>query len=327
MRIVITGAGGYVGLGLVQRLLEPGAWLGRPITEVVALDLQPPPASAATAERPAVVSLAGDMADPALLAQVFAQPVDVLFHLASIPGGTAEQQPALARHVNLEATQALLDAAQAQQQAGGPVVRLVFASSIAVFGALPAQVDDDTPTRPVMSYGGHKLIGELLVAEASRRGWIEGCSLRLPGVLARPPARTGQLSAFMSDLIRELAAGRPFTCPTSAGATIWAASRACTLDNLIHAALASSAQLAGPGGLRAFTLPVLRASMQALAQACGQAFGTAGADLVTWAPEPRIEALFGQQPPINTPAAEAAGFRHDGSLGALVQRALDQPVR
>ncbi|MFZ2988795.1 MAG: hypothetical protein WA086_12435, partial [Ideonella sp.] len=160
-----------------------------------------------------------------------------------------------------------------------------------------------------------------LVAEASRRGWIEGCSLRLPGVLARPPARTGQLSAFMSDLIRELAAGRPFTCPTSPEATVWIASRACTIDNLIHAAQADPARLHGPGGMRAFTLPVQRVSMAELAQACGQAFGTAGAGLVSWAPDARIEALFGRQPPVRTPAAEAAGFRHDGDLQTLVRLA------
>ncbi len=127
-------------------------------------------------------------------------PVDVVFHLASLPGGAAEANPTLARRVNVDATWGLLDQCKAQVDAGGAPPVFVFASSTAVFGAMPHPVHDDTLPRPLMSYGAHKLIGELLVDDHSRRGWVDGRSLRLPGVLARPPAPTGQLSAFLSDV-------------------------------------------------------------------------------------------------------------------------------
>src|SRR5437764_12706883 len=100
----------------------------------------------------------------------------------------------LGRQVNLDATTAVLEACQRQGARGGSATRFVFASSVAVFGTMPARVTDDTLPQPTMTYGAQKLIGEVLVADFTRRQWIDGCSLRVPGVLARPPARTGQLS-------------------------------------------------------------------------------------------------------------------------------------
>jgi len=323
MRVLVTGAGGFVGTALVDRLRACAE-----VSMVVATDLGLPPPGPTGADggkdapQAPVLQIAGDLSDPGVQARLFATPVDRVFHLASIPGGMAEQQPEVAERVNLGATRALLDACARQAQAGGPVVRFVFASSIAVLGPLHAPVDDRTPLQPVLRYGHHKRTGEQWVAQAHRTGAVQGCSLRLPGVLARPPARTGQLSAFMSDLIRAVATGQRFTCPTSPQAQIWAASRPCTVDNLLHAAQAPDADLAGPEGGRAFTLPVLHLSMEALAHACGVAFGTAGAALVDWQADASLEALFGRQPALRADAAWAAGFRHDGDALALVRRSL-----
>lgn len=314
MRVLVSGAAGFVGRALARRLLEAGTLRGRTIEWLRLLDLRLDVTTDARVE-----ALPGDIADSALLDRAFADGVDVLFHLASIPGGMAEQQYALARRVNLDATQALLERCKAQTEAGGTAPVFVFASSIAVFGTLRGPVDDDTPKQPVMSYGMHKLVGELLVADFSRRGWIDGRSLRLPGVLARPPARTGQLSAFLSDLLRETAAGRPFTCPTSPVATTWASSLPCVVEQLLHGAQIDAAVL--PAG-RALTLPTQRASMAELVDAIGRVYGTAAAELVHYAPDAHIEALFGRFPPLVTPAANAAGFRGDPSLDVLVRLAL-----
>lgn len=316
MHVVITGADGFVGRALMARLLSEQKIGGHPIELISALDVKFTAPSDATAVR----QIAGSLADASVLTQVFDRPVTAVFHLASIPGGTAERQYALARDVNLLGTLALLERAQAQVQAGVPAPRFVFASTIAVFGSpMPAEVDDDTALNPQMTYGAQKLIGEVLVADFSRRGWVDGRSLRLPGVLARPPERTGQLSAFMSDIIRELGAGRAFTCPTSPEATTWASSIHCIVDNLVHAAVVDVAAL---GGRRTFTLPALQFSMGSLVEAIAEVHGPAAKHLVRWDPQPNIEALFGRFPPLRTPAADAAGFRHDGDLPALVRRAV-----
>lgn len=316
MHIVVTGANGFVGQALVARLQGDGRLGGRRIGTLTLLDtsFSRGPAADFVRQRP------GSIADAATVKEAFGEPVDAIFHLASIPGGTAEQNYALSRDVNLAGTTLLLEAAKRQAEAGGPAPVFVFASTIAVFGSpLPATVDDDTPLNPQMTYGAQKLMGEILVSDFSRRGWVDGRSLRLPGVLARPPAKTGQLSAFMSDMIRELGAGRPVTCPARPEATTWASSIVNIVDNLLHAATVEAGRLATR---RSFTLPTLRFSFGELVDAIGEVRGEDVGRFVTWAPEPRIEALFGSFPPLATPAADAAGFRHDGDLPALVRRAV-----
>jgi len=142
----------------------------------------------------------------------------------------------------------------------------------------------------------------------------------LPGILARPPERTGQLSAFMSDLVRELAAGRAFDCPTAPTASIWASSLPNVIANLLHAAAVDTTRLSAS---RSLLLPTLRLSMTELAEAIGRVYGVPAPSLVRWVPEDRIEALFGRYPPLCTALAENAGFVSDGDADSLVRRALE----
>ncbi|KEA63060.1 hypothetical protein ADIMK_2584 [Marinobacterium lacunae] len=317
MHVVITGANGFVGQALAREIQQCRRLGERSVTRLTLLDLNfedmaPVPDF--------VYRHAGDLADDAWVRSVLANsPIDVMFHLASVPGGTAEKHYALARAVNLNATLTLLELCKEQAESGSNAAKFVFASSIAVFGEFPSQVTDETPLRPQMTYGAQKVIGEVLVEDFSRRGWVDGCSLRLPGVLARPAGPAGQLSAFMSDIIRELSAGRPFVCPTSPGATTWASSLPCVVENLLHAAVAG---LNGAAGPRTFTLPTLRFSMAELVDAISEEYGVDAQPLVTWQPVELIEKLFGGYPPLETPSADAAGFVHDGDLNALVSRAL-----
>jgi nucleoside-diphosphate-sugar epimerase len=198
---------------------------------------------------------------------------------------------------------------------------VVYASSIAVFGdPLPAGgVDDATPLAPKMVYGGHKAMMETAVSMMHHRGEITGISVRLPGILARPKGPSGMKSAFMSDLFHALRAGEAFICPVSEGATIWAQSVKQCAINLEHSLSMDAALMPVT---RVVTLPAQRITMGALAAEIAKQVG-ASTDLVSYAPDAALEAGFGAQPPLATPAAEKAGFAHDGDLATLVANALD----
>jgi nucleoside-diphosphate-sugar epimerase len=313
--IVVTGAEGFVGAALVKRLLSDGL-NGRPVSQLTLLDLRFEHSHADAR----VVQLPGSIADPALRQRAFAAPVDAVFHLASIPGGAAEKNHELGRSINLDATLGLLDDLRSQSQDGGSPPRFVFASTIAVYGEqLPPQVDEQTLPAPVLSYGAHKLMGEIAVADASRRGWVHGCSLRLPGVVARPGDGAGMMSAFMSQLFWKLAAGEPITLPVSPQGVAWWISVGACVDNLLHAANVDPASL---NPRRCYQMPVLRLTIAELIEALARRFGDDRRALVRHSPEPFIEKLFASYPPLWTPCAEALGFKHDGSVDELITHAM-----
>lgn len=310
MNVLITGANGFVGQALCQRLLDTGL-NGRPVTTVTALDVR----FDAPARDLRVRQIEGSIADAALLDRAFEMPVDFLFHLASIPGGAAEKNFELGLEVNLHATIALLE--RGRLQASAPV--LVFASTIAVYGAsLPALVDDSTPMRPHLSYGAHKLAGEVLVQDYSRRGFVDGRILRLPGIVARPPGPSGLLSAFMSDIFWQLKAGKPFACPVSAQAVAWWMSVSCCIDNFVIAASLTSAQVAER---RDYTLPVLRLTIAELVEAMAALYGDDRRALIAYHPNEQLEAGFGRLPPLEASAAQRVGLHHDGSIEQLIHNA------
>lgn len=312
MRVLVTGASGFIGAALAARLLQPGALPGVTVSALVLLDqsFNRPPTDARVRQH------AGDITDPALLRRALADGVQQVFHLASVPGGLAERDCELGHRVNLQATHELFW--QLREQAAPPVV--VFASSIAVYGApLPSIVTEDTPANPHLSHGAHKLAGEILLRDLSRRAWLDGRALRLPAVVGRPRGPSGLRSACMSDLPQALAAGEPYTCPVSANAVSWWMSAACCVDNLLLAAALLPSQL---NPRRTWVLPVLRFTVGELVDALARRHGEDRRALVRNQPDSALEAAFGRCPPLATPAAQALGFRHDGSVAALVQNAL-----
>lgn len=315
MRIGVTGAGGFVGSALIERLAArhvPGA---ADAATVVAVDARLPETMPA-----GVVRAEGDLADLPFLDSLFETPFDAFIHLAAVPGGAAEADYPLGWRVNVDATVAILD-----RLAGQPApARLVFASSIAVFGApLPAdRVDDETLPLPSMSYGAQKLMMEALIADHARRGKIDGLALRLPGIIARPRVKGGHLSAYMSDILHAVRAGEEFVCPVSEDATSWFMSRGRCVDNLIHALTLG---LRSIGSRRAFNLPALRLSMREVVNGAAELFGPQTRSLVTYEPNEPLQALFGSYPPLLTPIADRLGFRNDGTATELIARALDLP--
>ncbi|MCK9801144.1 NAD-dependent epimerase/dehydratase family protein [Pseudomonas sp. MAFF 302030] len=312
MRVMITGANGFVGRALVQRLLTEGRLRGRSISALILLDqdLQGFP------EDPRLRRQRGSVTDAALLRRVLADGIDVVFHLVSIAGGAAEQRYELGYQVNLLASLELLN--QLRELPGAPV--LVYASSVAVYGGdLPARLDESRSPRPQLSYGAHKRMVEVALDDLARRGEVDGRALRLPGIVARPSEPNGLRSAFMSDLLHAFAGGQAYCCPVSAEATAWWMSLDCCVANLLHAAELDGAAL---GAQRTWQLPLLRLSIAQVIDALAGVYGEDRRGLISFAAEPELEALFGRFPPMHTPQARALGFRHDGSAAALIRHAL-----
>lgn len=311
MHIAITGAGGFVGAGLVRRLAGPGApW---PFERLTLIDRH----FAAVPDDPRIRLVTGDFGDAAVLDTVFATPVDVLFHLASVAGGQAEREFSLGWRVNLLALLALFERAVAQEK----TARIVNASSIAVYGGqLPHTVRDTTPARPAMSYGAHKLATEIVLADLARRALADAVSLRLPGIVARPGLSAAHGSAFMSAVMRAAQAGVRYTCPVSPRATCWWMSLETCVDNLLHAA--AGLDTGRLGAERVVTLPAVRLTVEAVLAALSRRFGAAATGGIDFAPDPAIEAAFGRMPALEAGTALELGFVNDVDGDGLVANAL-----
>lgn len=312
MKILVTGAGGFIGREVLRRLAEVSD------ARVVALDAN----LAGMVASPHLQLRAGDLSDAAARDAAIGDGVDALIHLAAVPGGVAEADPALSQRVNIDATLDLFTAVAR----GGNRPRVVFSSTIAVYGdPLPAAgVDDATPLAPRMVYGAHKAMAEIMVATLSRRGAIDGVSLRLPGIVARPKGPSGLKSAFMSNLFHALREGQAFVSPVSPQASMWLMSVSQVAENLVHAVRSvDTGRL--PAG-RAVALPAQRITMRDLANAVARQTHAA-TSAVTYVVDAALEAGFGTHPPLVTPAADAAGFAHDGDVDTLVARALDVIAR
>ncbi len=214
MKLLITGGGGFLGARLARTLLAHGTLAGRSIDRIVLADIAPPPADLLADSR--VEARTG-----ALLTQTAAlhhEPFDGVFHLASAVSGECEADFELGLRSNLDSTRALLDALRASAQTGATPARLVFSSSVAVFGPdpavpMPALVGDATLPAPQTSYGTQKLICEHLVADYTRKGFIDGRAARLMTVTVRPGRPNGAASSFFSGIIREPLAGQESVCP------------------------------------------------------------------------------------------------------------------
>ena len=294
MKLLITGGGGFIGARLARTLLQRGTLAGQPITRLVLTDIAPPPADLLADAR--VEARTGHlMAHTDALRE---EPFDGVFHLASAVSGECEADFDLGLRSNLDSTRALFDALRANVDAGGTAARLVFSSSVAVFGPdpavpLPALVGDTTLPAPQTSYGTQKLICEHLLADYTRKGYIDGRAARLMTVTVRPGKPNGAASSFFSGIIREPLAGVEAVCPVSADVSHPVSSPSRTVDGLIAVFEASRDAF---NGRTAMNLPGLNVRVSDMLEALEQVAGNAVRDLVRFERDERIAGIVANWP-------------------------------
>lgn len=314
MKILVTGGAGFVGARLARQLLKQGQLAGQSIGQLSIADLFPPPADLGA--DPRVQFYTGPLLQQA---ELFASGFDAVFHLASAVSGECELDFELGLRSNLDSTQALLEGLR---QAGN-VPRLVFASSVAVFGPdaanpLPDLVGDNTLPSPQTSYGTHKLMCEYLIADYTRKGFIDGRSARLMTVAVRPGKPNGAASSFFSGIIREPLAGVQTTCPVSPEVRHPVSSPSNTVQGLLTVFEASREAM---GGRLALNLPGLNVRVGDMLQALEEVAGPEVRQRVRFEPDARIAGIVANWPTGSTAVrAMALGLRPDASFKAIIEQ-------
>ena len=325
--VVITGGAGFLGSRLARELLTAGSVEAagggaRPLSRLTVLDQSPAPDDLAADER--VAAIRGDLADlldPAGRGRQTLAGADVIFHLAAAVSGECEADFDLGLRANLRATEALL--ASCRALGTNPVV--VFTSSLAVFGAsrehpLPAVVDDHTLPNPQSSYGVQKVIGEQLLADYTRKGFLRGRAVRLATVSVRPGRPNGAASGFLSGIIREPLAGRRAACPVPAATEAALISPGRAIKGLLRAAASPEESW---GGRSAVTLPALTVTVADMVAALEQAAGPEASALIDWVSDPEVARLVASWPArICADRAELLGLTQDPDFGSIVDSYL-----
>jgi len=324
MKLLITGGAGFLGARLARTLLARGQLNGRKVNTLVLADLFPPPADLMADAR--VQARTGALLDQC--AALGAEGFDGVFHLASAVSAECELDFELGLRSNLDTTRALLDALRAHQGTTAP--RFVFASSVAVFGSdpalpLPALVQDDTLPTPQSSYGVHKFICEQLVADYTRKGFIDGRTARLMTVSVRPGRPNGAASGFLSGIIREPLAGLDAICPVAADTRIALASPARTIEGLIAVFEASREDF---GGRTALNLPALTVSVREMLNALAAVAGPEAVARVRFEPDAGVARIVGGWPArFESARRERLGLRPDTDFKSIVlQYVQDNPA-
>jgi len=316
MNILVTGAAGFLGRRLIDALLERGSLTDRDgvqrnIDRIIALDVVALP----DLGDPRVHALCGDLSEASVQQALRTATIDSVFHLAAVVSSQAEQEFELGMRVNFAAAYELLEMFRGL----GTCPKWVMTSSVAVFGGdLPSVVEDQHVWAPQSSYGTQKAMADLLLADYSRRGYIDGRSLRMPTIVVRPGKPNKAASSFASGIIREPLNGLPSVCPVPLETSLWLMSPAQAISNLIHAHELPGTQLTAG---RVINLPGLSITVEHMIDALRRIAGDAVAQRIQLARDPAIEKLVQTWPgAFNATYAKHLGFTADHDFADVIEQ-------
>jgi nucleoside-diphosphate-sugar epimerase len=326
VNVLITGGAGFIGQRVAAAMLERGSLPDAennevPITRIRISDIAQPLTAIADDER--IETVIGDFTAAGAAEELLGTDTDVIIHLAAVVSGQAEANFDLGMRINLDGTRGLLDACRALAKAP----RLVFTSSVAAFGGdMPEVLDDRTHLTAQNSYGIQKTICELLINDYTRKGFIDGRSLRLPTVVVRPGKANAAASSFASAVIREPLQGSDYACPVKADTSMWLMSPRKVVDALIHGTVMPASVFAG--GFRSVSLPGLTVTIEQMVDAMRTEAGDEVADRVSFMPDPMIEQIvYGWPTRFATPRAEAMGFTADSDFRDVVKAFIEDDLQ
>lgn len=324
MRVIITGAAGFLGRKLAARLLEKGTLAGadgspRTIDELVLFDVIEAPAM--ESDKVAVETVTGDLGDPETVAGLFAKPVDSVFHLAAVVSAQAEEDFDLGMRVNFDATRGLLMACRKQ----GTCPRFVMPASVAVLGGdLPDVVPDDLAPTPTNSYGAEKAMCEILVNDCSRKGFVDGRTVRLPTIVVRPGKPNRAASSFASGIIREPLQGEPTTVPVPKETPMWLMSPRTAIETLIHTHDLPAEKL---GTSRILTPMGITVTVAEIAEAMKRVAGDEPLSRISWREDPAImKIVCGWPGRFASTRAKALDFPVDKDMDTIIRAFIEDDM-
>ncbi|MDK1385222.1 SDR family oxidoreductase [Sinorhizobium sp. 8-89] len=316
MHVMVIGAAGMIGRKLVEKLAaEPDA-LGYEIAKLTLADvIEPsvPPGLASISK-----TLALDLSSEGIAARLIASRPDVIFHLAAIVSGEAEADFDKGYRVNLDGTRALFEAIRHESRNEAYFPRLLFASSIAVFGQpFPEKIGDEFFTTPLTSYGTQKAICELLLADYTRRGIFDGIGIRLPTICIRPGKPNKAASGFFSNILREPLVGQEAVLPVDENVRHWFASPRSAVGFFVHAARMDTAKI---GPRRNLTMPGLSALVGEEIAALGRVAGEKAVRLIRREPDPVISSIVaGWATDFDARRARELGFTAESNFDEIIR--------
>ncbi|MBX2856927.1 MAG: SDR family oxidoreductase [Rhodobacteraceae bacterium] len=319
MHVAIIGAAGFLGRKLTTALLARGQLRGAALSQLTLADVVAPDTpNGATIP---VQCETTDIATPEDIARAIPSGVDVVFHLAAIVSGQAEAEFDTGLRVNLAGPLNIFQRCRAL----GTTPMVVYASSVAVYGGdMPTPIEDLTILNPQTSYGAQKAIGELLLTDFSRKGFLDGRGLRLPTVTIRPGKPNKAASSFMSSIFREPLQGQPANCPVSPDYPVWLSAPRNTVHNLLHAAELEAAEL---GTDRCLGLPGMTATIGEMVEAMRRVAGDEPVSRITWERDPELERIvLGWKAHFSPNRARRLGFVEDRNFEDNVRWFLEDDI-